>query len=231
MDLTFDSFVLAASTADVADEPAARDVADAVEFRMDLAADPLDALDEYEGSLPILATNRASWEGGEADAPEPDRLDDIVAAAEFDAVAAVDIELASLRDELGSDAATSARAAGATVVASVHDFERTPARSELTGLLHEAATLGDVGKLAVTAQSNADALRLLDATRTATEWGDSVATMAMGEAGRHTRAVAPVYGSKIGYAPVDPANATAPGQYDAQTLRSLVSSLSGKPDV
>ncbi|WP_411965668.1 type I 3-dehydroquinate dehydratase [Haloferax sp. YSMS24] len=231
MDLSFDSFVLAASTADLTDEPAARDVADAVEFRMDLADAPLDALDRYDGSLPILATNRAAWEGGESDAAESDRLDALVAAAEFDAVSAVDIELASLRDEMGSDAAAEARAAGATVVASVHDFDRTPPRSELLALLHEAATLGDVGKLAVTARSNADALRLLDATQTATEWGDTVATMAMGEAGRHTRAVAPVYGSKIGYAPVEPEDATAPGQYDAQTLRSLVADLSDNPDV
>ncbi|KAB1192164.1 type I 3-dehydroquinate dehydratase [Haloferax sp. MBLA0076] len=231
MDLSFDSFVLAASTADLADEPAARGVADAVEFRLDLADDPLDALDGYDGELPILATNRAEWEGGEADTADVDRLDTLVAATEFDAVAAVDIELACLRADVGADAAARARATGATVVASVHDFDRTPARSELTNLLHEAATLGDVGKLAVTAHSNADALRLLDVTRAATEWGDTVATMAMGEAGRHTRAVAPVYGSKIGYAPVDPADATAPGQYDVQTLRSLVADLSSNPDV
>ncbi|KAB1189131.1 MULTISPECIES: type I 3-dehydroquinate dehydratase [Haloferax] len=231
MDLSFDSFVLAASTADLGDEPAARGVADAVEFRMDLADDPLSALDEYDGSLPILATNRADWEGGEADASDAERLETLVAAAEFDAVGAVDIELACLRADVGVDAATRVRDAGATVVASVHDFDRTPARSELIALLHEAAALGDVGKLAVTAHSNADALRLLDVTHTATEWGDTVATMAMGEAGRHTRAVAPVYGSKIGYAPVDAADATAPGQYDIQTLRSLVDDLSSNPDV
>jgi len=49
--------------------------------------------------------------------------------------------------------------------------------------------------------------------------------MAMGEAGRHTRAVAPLYGSRIGYAPVDPDAATAPGQYDLATLAGLVDRL------
>ena len=39
--MDFGEFVLAASTADLADEPAAREHADAVEFRMDLAEDPL----------------------------------------------------------------------------------------------------------------------------------------------------------------------------------------------
>jgi 3-dehydroquinate dehydratase-1 len=47
----------------------------------------------------------------------------------------------------------------------------------------------------------------------------------MGEAGSHTRAVAPVYGSKIGYAPVASERATAPGQYDLATLRSAVETL------
>jgi 3-dehydroquinate dehydratase-1 len=50
--------------------------------------------------------------------------------------------------------------------------------------------------------------------------------MAMGASGSHTRAVAPVYGSKIGYAPIDPDRATAPGQYDLGTLRRLVDRLS-----
>ncbi|WP_410765384.1 type I 3-dehydroquinate dehydratase [Haloferax sp. DFSO60] len=231
MDLSFDSFVLTASTADLADEPAARDTADALEFRMDLATDALDALDAYEGALPILATNRAEWEGGESIESERDRLAALVAAADHDAVAAIDIELATLKTDLGAEVADRVRERDATVVASIHDFERTPARSELTRLLREAAHHGDVGKLAVTAQTKHDALKLLEVTERATTWGDRVATIAMGEPGRHTRAVAPVYGSKIGYAPVNPKDATAPGQYDLETLRSLVRGLSSNPDV
>ncbi|MFW6265436.1 MAG: type I 3-dehydroquinate dehydratase, partial [Halanaeroarchaeum sp.] len=55
--------------------------------------------------------------------------------------------------------------------------------------------------------------------------GESVATMAMGRPGRHSRVVAPLYGSSIGYAPVEPENATAPGQYDLKQLRTLVDAL------
>ena len=66
---------------------------------------------------------------------------------------------------------------------------------------------------------------MLSVTHELTEEGLSIATMAMGEAGRHTRAVAPVYGSKIGYAPVDSKKVTAPGQYDLETLRGLVDEL------
>jgi 3-dehydroquinate dehydratase-1 len=228
--MEFDSFVLAAATADLEDEPAARGTADAVEFRMDLAADPLPALDDYDGQLPIIATNRAASEGGEATAPEADRLDVLREAGADEAVAAVDVELDSLRAPPGADLAADVRADDVAVVASVHDFEGTPPTSRLRSLLHEAAAVGDVGKLAVTADDAGDALALLSATRAATAWGDRVATMAMGEAGQHTRAVAPAYGSRIGYAPVDHAEATAPGQYALGELADLVERLGGRDD-
>ncbi|WP_435063141.1 type I 3-dehydroquinate dehydratase [Halobaculum sp. EA56] len=225
-----DSFSLAAATADLDAEPAAREHADCVEFRMDMADDPLDALAAYDGELPLLVTNRPRWEGGET-APYG-RLDALAEAVEHDAVAAVDVELATLR---GRPAGTNdvdaarlvghARAHGAAVVASVHDFDGTPAPAALDLLLRAAADAGDVGKLAVTARTRGEALALLSATHRATVRGDRVATMAMGEHGSHTRAVAPVYGSRIGYAPVDAADATAPGQYDLATLRRLVDDL------
>jgi 3-dehydroquinate dehydratase-1 len=192
---------------------------------MDLAADPFVALDDYDGTLPLLATNRASWEGGESGADEEARLASLERAARYDAVAAVDVELDALETRRGVAAAERIREASAAVVASAHDFERTPATSELRRLLHEAASVGDVGKVAVTATSRSDALKLLAATHAATTWGDDVATMGMGEAGRHTRAVAPAYGSKIGYAPVREEEATAPGQYDLATLARLSEQL------
>jgi len=102
----------------------------------------------------------------------------------------------------------------------------TPAPATLDRLLRTAAAAGDVGKLAVTARTTGEALDLLTATHRATIRGDRVATMAMGEHGSHTRAVAPVYGSRLGYAPVDATEATAPGQYDLATLRRLVDQLS-----
>jgi 3-dehydroquinate dehydratase-1 len=225
--MEFDDFVLTAATDDLAAEPAAREHADAVEFRMDLAADPRPALAEYDGDLPLIVTNRADWEGGAA-ADADDRLDALATASEHPQVVAVDLELRSLVGESpGPDAewvAARARANDTRVVASVHDFETMP--PDLDDLLTRAAEVGDVGKLAATAESRADTLALLSATHRATEAGHRVATMAMGDAGRHTRAVAPLYGSKIGYAPVDPADATAPGQYDLATLAELVETLS-----
>ena len=239
MSLPFDSFTLAASTADLGAEPAARADADCVEFRMDLADAPLAALASYDGDLPILATNRAAWEGGEAS--EEGRLDALAAALDHDAVGAIDVELAALEaggpgdTDRAEDLLAAARAAGVPVVVSTHDFEGTPPESDLAARPPDAGDRrgriragerGDVGKIAVTARDVGDALSVLSVTHEVTRAGLDVATMAMGAAGSHTRAVAPVYGSKIGYAPVDPDAATAPGQYDLETLRRLVDRLS-----
>jgi 3-dehydroquinate dehydratase-1 len=224
MEIDFSSFVLAAATADLSDEPAARDDADAVEFRLDLATDPLDALADYDGELPLIATNRPTWEGGEA-ADDAARLDALEVAAEHDAVGAIDVELAALEGGDAAAVADHARDHGTAVIVSTHDFEGTPHRDAMAETLSEASRLGDVAKLAVTAEGAGDVLDLLGATWAATTAGETVATMAMGEAGRHSRAVAPLYGSRIGYAPVDPADATAPGQYDLTTLATLVDRL------
>lgn len=240
MDIDFDSFVLAAATADLSEEPRAREYADAVEFRMDLADDPLETLAAYAGELPVIATNRADWEGGgtrsvpsassgrsprAGEAAGDRRLDDLTRAAEFDSVAAVDIELESLDTASGRETADQAREHGVDVIVSAHDFEGTPSVDELRDVLRRAADAGDVGKLAVTAEEPGDVLALLSVTDDLASDGRRVATMAMGEAGRHSRAIAPIYGSRIGYAPVDPAEATAPGQFDLATLSELIEQL------
>ena len=223
MNLSFDAFVLAAATADLRTEPAAREHADAVEYRMDLAAAGFDGLAAYDGELPLIVTDRVEYEGGESPDTQ-DRIDRLRRAVDQPAVAAVDVELAAV--EQCQPVIKAAREADVSVIVSTHDFEATPERSDLVSTLDAACEHGDVGKLAVTAQSQADVLDLLSVTHDQTEAGNRVATMAMGEAGRHSRAVAPLYGSRIGYAPVDPADATAPGQYTLQRLRSLVEELS-----
>ncbi|AUG48143.1 3-dehydroquinate dehydratase [Haloarcula taiwanensis] len=225
--MDFESFTLLAATDDLGVEPAARADADGLELRMDFADEPLAQLDAYDGDLPILVTNRPTWEGGEA-ADTAGRLDTLEAALEHDAVRAVDLELAALEgagDHNAGRVADAARDRDASVVVSTHNFESTPAREAIVSRLERACAQGDVGKMASTAQSPDDVLAMLGATRALTTAGKQVATMCMGSAGRHSRAVAPLYGSRIGYAPVDPADATAPGQYDLATLRTLVRQL------
>jgi len=224
--MEFAEFLLAASTADLEAEPAARDTADLLEYRLDLAAGGPAALAAYDGVLPLLVTNRSEREGGKAP-DSPARLDALAATVEQPQVAAVDIELAALRDGEGERVLGRAREQDVAVVVSAHDFEGTPDRERMRALLRAGAEHGDVAKLAVTARDRGDVLDLLAVTHNLSGT-IPVATMAMGEVGRHSRAVAPLYGSRLGYAPLDPADATAPGQYDLDTLARLVERLRGR---
>jgi 3-dehydroquinate dehydratase-1 len=220
----FESFVIAASVGDLSAERRAREHADAVEFRMDLATEPLAALAAYDGELPVLATNRLEADGGAA-ARGPDRLETLSEAMGYDAVEAIDLELAVATEPAGRDLLSSAESAGVATVISTHDFDGTPPGSQLRERLRTASEAGTVGKAAVSAKSRGDVLELLSVTHELDAEGHAVATMAMGGPGRHSRAVAPLYGSRIGYAPVDPEAATAPGQYDLASLAALVADL------
>lgn len=223
--IDFESFRLAASTPTLDAEPRARANADLLEFRMDLASDPLEELRAYDGELEILVTNRPTWEGGDRD-DGPDRREELLEALSVPAVGAVDLELRTLEypEQLVDMAPVldAARDGDIPIVVSVHDFDHTPARQTLVDFAHRGCQFGTLAKLAVTPESPDDVLSLLQATHDLTREERTVGTMAMGEIGAHTRAIAPLYGSKLGYAPVDPAAATAPGQFDLETLTTLL---------
>ncbi len=220
--LSFEAFTLAACVTELG-RAAAAEVADAVEFRMDGAERPIEQLDAYDGTLPVIATNRPQWEGG--DAGDSGRLETLERAAGYDAVAAIDVELRSVEEGAATRLLETARTQGTSVIVSWHDFEGTPTPTRLDELLEAASTAGDVGKLAATATSMPDVLDLLVATERHTAAGRRVATMSMGAPGRHSRAIAPLYGSRIGYAPLTSAEATAPGQFTLEELRRLIDTL------
>ncbi len=215
-------FTLAATTNDLTREPEVRDVADAVEFRMDKADDPVEQLSGYDGDLPILATNRGKWFGGEA--TDAGRLDRLFEAAEFDSVELVDIELETVRGTTW--VLEEFRETDVGLVVSFHDFEETPDVDTLTAIFEESTQYGDVGKVATYATSYSDTLRMLEAVHAATSDGLCVAGISMGGVGSHTRAVAPLYGSRLGYAPLESDPSTyAPGQIPIRELASMVGTL------
>lgn len=221
--MDFAEFVLAGSTSQLTDIDDASQYADALEFRLDLAASGPDTLDTHL-DCPVLVTNRVEAEGGNAP-PTPDRLDALCRAIEQPAVEAVDIELSTLESGAGERVIDRARACDVAVVVSAHFFETTPEPDQMRDILLRASESGDVAKLAVTPTDRGNVLDLLRVTHEATQAGQTVATMAMGELGAHSRVVTPQYGSRIGYAPLDSDRATAPGQYDLETFRSLYESL------
>lgn len=217
-----DRFSLAATTNDLTREKHVRDVADVVEFRMDKAEAPIEQLSSYAGELPIIATNRGKWFGGQA--TDTGRLDRLFEASRFDAVEMVDIELETVRGT--GWVVHEFRENDVDLIISFHEFEETPDVDTLLAIFEESAQHGDVAKVAAYAEENADALDMLRAVNTATNRGLNVAGISMGGVGSHTRVVAPLYGSKLGYAPLKTDTSDyAPGQIPIRKLRSMIDTL------
>jgi 3-dehydroquinate dehydratase-1 len=186
--------------------------ADAVEIRIDMYDDADDAVEDVRGcdALPVIATYRAT-EG----VTEEKRVEALIEAVRD--ADAVDIDVSS-PGETVETVVGEASENGTTVVASHHDFERTPSVDEMWTTLEDAWEVGDVAKLAVTPKEENDVLDLLRLTLEAREKGDGpFCTISMDALGSYTRFVAPLYGSCLTYASYG--GGTAPGQLSVREVR------------
>ncbi len=168
--------------------------------------------------LPCIATNRLHADGGKWTGSEESRISSLTDILPF--VEGVDIELGT-ESELRSRVVEAAKASGVTVIISSHDFDKTPSVEDMKNMLDRAHTLGaDIAKLAVMANSRQDVLDLLQITA---DMEKPICTIAMGEAGKHSRIVAPCYGSLLTYGVIS--KAIAPGQIKIHELRSALEIL------
>ena len=189
--------------------------ADILELRIDLLSEkPEQVVEELKKlGLPVIITNRMKEQGGSWQGNEDERISELLLLLPL--ADAVDIELcAPDRDSV----VDKARNAGKTVIISTHDFQKTPDNKVMDGIIHESLEAGaDIAKLAVMPGSLADVLRLLEVTLHAK---GHVCTMSMGATGKHSRVIAPVYGSVMTYGYVD--TPTAPGQLRIDELKNLL---------
>ena len=193
--------------------------ADMLEVRLDLVeGDPLEVMRSIRSAtnLPLIATNRWRAEGGLFRGTEKERIDLLCQASEY--ADFVDIELrAELKDELMG------RIDKPTIV-SYHDFRRMPSPEELRSTLFEISETGaSIAKIAVTPGFLGDNLTLLELLLKA---NTPLCVIAMGELGRHMRAIAPIYGSVLTYGYVS--EATSPGQMTVSELKQM-QTLLGSP--
>lgn len=217
--MKLDDFVLAATTNDLSQNLRARDTADIIEFQMASTDNPIIQISNYDGPLPLTVTNREVWDVDEAS--DSDRLDDLLAAARLEVVEMVDLELGMVqRNEWVIE---ELRENDVQIIVSYYDFEQTPNKNRLIDIIDECARYGDIAKFAVYAEDKIDSLTLLDVVDTANNMGIAVSGVSMGKIGRHTRVIAPFYGSTISYAPIDKENSEyVPGQIELQELASIL---------
>ena len=204
---------------------------DVVEWRVDWfegvfdfaqVEDVLKDLRPALGNTPILFTFRTSKEGGEK-AIEPAAYVELnKKAAATGLVDLVDVE-AFTGDEYVKEIIAAAHESGVAVVASNHDFEKTPEKDEIVRRLRKMQELGaDIPKIAVMPQSRKDVLTLLSATEEmASKYADRpIITMSMAGTGVVSRLTGETFGSALTFGAAS--KASAPGQVGVHELKQVL---------
>ena len=196
-------------------------------FDFDKLVDVLKDLREVQGDMPILMTFRTSKEGGEKAIEDEVYADINIKAAQTGYVDLVDVEVFT-GDEIVKKIIDGAHAAGVKVVASNHDFFKTPDKDDIVGRLRKMQDLGaDIPKIAVMPQNKKDVLTLLAATEEmANEYADRpIITMSMAGTGVISRLAGEVFGSALTFGAA--AKASAPGQMGVEDLKQVLTLLHG----
>ena len=116
------------------------------------------------GETPILMTFRTSKEGGEKSIEPEDYAKLNIKAAQTGYVDFIDVEIFT-GDAIVTKIIDGAHAAGVKVIASNHDFHKTPEKSDIIYRLRKMQDMNaDIPKIAVMPQNKKDVLTLLSAT-------------------------------------------------------------------
>lgn len=215
--MDFTELVLAGVGTKLPNTPDGFPEADAIAYQVSGEAE-LSAMKQYDGELPIIATN---WLFGEENNESNQGLHALKSAADLEVVEAVEVDRTAIEnnDEIIEDL----NASGVKIIASYRNFSETPDVRTLVSLVMELAEYSDLVYIETMAESGDDCLSLLRTINEVSESGIPIGGACMGEVGRHTRVVAPSYGSKLAYASIGGnENIGTPGQFPLSDLAELI---------
>ena len=207
---------------------------DAVEWRADqfgaifeerAVLHTLQSLREAAGDLPLLFTIRTKSEGGSFEGTKEAYFQLNLAAAKSGLADLVDVEFGEGSASIMAHV-QQLQASGVRVVASSHNFDRTPSQAEMVLRLQAMQRSGaDIVKIAVMPNSAEDVLRLLCASEEFNRlYTDRpVIAISMGGLGCVSRVAGAVSGSDMTFGAVD--TISAPGQLPANTLDGILRAL------
>ncbi|ADU31105.1 type I 3-dehydroquinate dehydratase [Evansella cellulosilytica] len=208
---------------------------DLVEWRVDFfhkvfdLEEVLHALREIRKILkdaPIIFTFRTAKEGGEKEISSSTYFELNKRIAESRLVDFIDVELFQEEKSIRS-LITFAHEKDVRIIASNHDFEKTPSEDDIIHRLKKAQYLGaDIPKIAVMPNNNEDVLTLLSATNRMKEYyaDRPFITMSMKGMGLISRISGELFGSAITFGSAK--KSSAPGQIPVAELRQLLSVIS-----
>ena len=194
-------------------------------FEFDKVEDVLKDLRNVLGNIPLLLTFRTKKEGGEKAIDTKDYKELNLRAAKTGYVDFIDVEIFT-GDDVVREIIDGAHAAGVKVIASNHDFFKTPAKSDIIYRLRKMQDMGaDIPKIAVMPQSRRDVLTLLCATEEmVTDYADRpIITMSMAGTGVISRLCGEVFGSSMTFGAAK--KASAPGQMGVNDLNTVLDLL------
>jgi 3-dehydroquinate dehydratase/shikimate dehydrogenase len=199
-------------------EQARRDMASAAEAGADLVELRIDRLVDIhqvrqltaQTIIPCIVTCRPTWEGGESELEDEQRLELLAVAASSDSVAYVDIELKTIqrrRANLPPD----------KLILSSHDFATRPAKPHNLLIEMDAvpAAVNKIAWRARTVRDNLEAFELLRDRRRPT------IALCMGEAGIPSRVLAKKFGAFLTFASLHDGAESAPGQLSITDMKRL----------
>lgn len=204
---------------------------DMVEWRADCFKDisnhknVLEVLCELRKTLqemPILFTFRTAKEGGEKTISLTDYIKLNKAITNTGFVDLIDIE-AFTGDDVVMSIISEAHKNNVKVIASNHDFEKTPSKNELLSRLCKMQKLrADIAKIAVMPNNKMDTLTLLEATIEMNEKYAKIpiVSISMAQNGLISRFSGEIFGSAITFGSAK--KASAPGQIGVEDLQQLL---------
>lgn len=194
-------------------------------FDFEKVEDVLKELRAVLGETPILMTFRTSKEGGEKSIEPEDYAKLNIKAAQTGYVDFIDVEIFT-GDAIVTKIIDGAHAAGVKVIASNHDFHKTPEKSDIIYRLRKMQDMNaDIPKIAVMPQNKKDVLTLLSATEEMTSlYADRpIITMSMAGTGVISRLCGEVFGSSMTFGAAK--KASAPGQMGVKDLETVLGLL------
>jgi 3-dehydroquinate dehydratase-1 len=197
-----------------------------VELRLDALPEHItvDEILVHRPSTPVLFTARAQEEGGIRPLPDAIRFD--LLKHVLPCAIAIDIEIAHMAE--AQDLIKAAHDASVKVIASAHDFKKTPDIDSLIALERQARSLGaDTVKFAFALSSPNDILT--GCSLLAKRKGD-MAVMGMGVLGPTSRLLYSQCGSSLIYGYLG-SNPAAPGQWPTEAFLQAIHSLESFPSV
>lgn len=171
--------------------------------------------------IPIIFTFRSLEEGGERDISIEEYIDINKTVAKSKIIDIIDIEVFKIEKDI-KNLIKEIQESGSYVIASNHDFSKTPSKEDMTFKLETMEKTGaDILKIALMPKTSGDVLRLLDVSNQMKNRTEKpLVTISMGELGKISRVSGGVFGSSISFAALE--KTSAPGQITVDELFNML---------